>query len=367
MFEDLGLLTTFNISEEKLGAFTREVIKGYTDAPYHHKSHAFDVTHVSFLLLTTCEASKYLRAQDMLCLLMAALAHDTGHDGFNNDFHEKTLSDRAITYSCNAIHENYSASSLVKILQKDECNILSGIPKEEAVVLRDKTVKMILETDPTRHFDMITEFSNALENHTLTARQLATVLLHIADVSNPVRPEDIMTKWAKATQREFFVQGDKEKELGMPVSPFMDRHSVNLAKMEIKFIDYIVAPAFYAVADFLPLVNTFCIERMNANRHFWDEHVESQRTRSHSTQGLPGFTEVRKLSIETPVPGMGSTPPQRKKSLIINSEGSPGWSRRTVPAHTAPPPLVPDSPDSAESAPGFSPRQRKKSLVINSE
>ena len=114
MFKDRGLLEAFGISEEKLLTFAEEVVEGYTDSSYHNKYHAFDVMHVSYLLITSCHAGKYLSKLDELCLLITALAHDIGHDGFNNDFHKKIMSDRAKTYAGYSVQEMNSASMLFR-------------------------------------------------------------------------------------------------------------------------------------------------------------------------------------------------------------------------------------------------------------
>ena len=54
----------------------------------------------------------------------------------------------------------------------------------------------------------------------------------------------------------------------------MDRGDANAAFMELRFIDYVVAPVFHALADFLPLVNEYCVTRLDLNRLKWKEHYE---------------------------------------------------------------------------------------------
>ena len=41
---------------------------------------------------------------------------------------------------------------------------------------------------------------------------------------------------------EFFLQGDREKELGVPVGMLNDRMKVNVAHSQIGFIEFMIAP-----------------------------------------------------------------------------------------------------------------------------
>lgn len=52
----------------------------------------------------------------------------------------------------------------------------------------------------------------------------------------------------------FLFQGDEEASLGLPISPFMDRSSPQLAKLQESFITHIVGPLCnsYNAAGLLP-------------------------------------------------------------------------------------------------------------------
>lgn len=48
---------------------------------------------------------------------------------------------------------------------------------------------------------------------------------------------------------EFFQQGDKEREMGLDISPMCDRHNATIEKSQVGFIDYIVHPLWETWAD----------------------------------------------------------------------------------------------------------------------
>jgi class 3 adenylate cyclase len=270
IFDERGLFSRFLIPITTFVNFVNEVKKGYdSNAPYHNSYHAFDVMHVCYLLLTKCAADEYLESFNVLSILVAALAHDLGHDGYNNSFHQSTGSDLALTYNGISVQENYSASYLFRILRKPECNIFARLNDEEMSKMRTRLIDMILDTDAKNHFMLMTRFKHALELKKLSRGLLSSMILHVADVSNPTRPGKVSRKWAYVVQSEFFRQGDKEKELNMKRSPFMDREFENLPRMQVAFIDAVVQPVFKLFADFLPLVEGQCLKPLVQNRAFW--------------------------------------------------------------------------------------------------
>jgi class 3 adenylate cyclase len=270
IFDERGLFSRFSIPMTTFVNFVGEIKQGYDKrSPYHNSYHAFDVMHVCYLLMTKCRADEYLESFNTLSILVAALAHDLGHDGYNNAFHSNTDSELAVTYNNISILENYSAAYLFRILRKPENNIFARLDAEEMAKMRTRLIDMILDTDAKNHFMLMTRFKHGLEMKKLSRGLLSSMILHVSDVSNPARPGRVARKWAYAVQREFFRQGDREKELGLPQSPFMDREFENLPRMQEAFIDAVVHPVFRLLADFLPLVEEKCIKSLQLNRAFW--------------------------------------------------------------------------------------------------
>lgn len=119
---------------------------------------------------------------------------------------------------------------------------------------------------------------------------LLCLLLHCADIGNPLRPVHIARKWANRVLDEFFrqvgtasntmrgesiivslwekkehslgqsmhcdllrllrllpLQGDMERAAGLPISPMCDRSRATLPQSQINFIEFVVAPLYVQV------------------------------------------------------------------------------------------------------------------------
>lgn len=76
-------------------------------------------------------------------------------------------------------------------------------------------------------------------------------MVKCADISNPAKPPVIAKQWTDRIMREFFLQGDEEKRLGLPVSTFMDRNNTSVPKCQLGFIDYVVRPLYEPWSSFV--------------------------------------------------------------------------------------------------------------------
>jgi cAMP-specific phosphodiesterase 4 len=71
-----------------------------------------------------------------------------------------------------------------------------------------------------------------LDNYTDRIQVLQN-LVHCADLSNPTKPLALYRKWVERIMEEFFVQGDKERENNMEISPMCDRHTATIEKSQV--------------------------------------------------------------------------------------------------------------------------------------
>ncbi|KAJ3222187.1 High affinity cAMP-specific and IBMX-insensitive 3',5'-cyclic phosphodiesterase 9A [Clydaea vesicula] len=101
-------------------------------------------------------------------------------------------------------------------------------------------------------------------------RKMVNILLHAADISNAARPFKICKKWSDMIVEEFFLQGECELRLNLPVSPSMDSTKTNQIKIAIQFEDLIARPFFEALSSVLIPLECY-LETLISNRVEWLE------------------------------------------------------------------------------------------------
>lgn len=108
-------------------------------------------------------------------------------------------------------------------------------------------------------------------------------IIHLADISNPTKPWKLWYKWIDLLFVEFFHQGDKEREKGVPVSYLMDRYTTNIAAAQGGFIDGFIKPAYELLHQILPevIVN---IRQMDENKIQWKALEEDYAPENKFTQ-----------------------------------------------------------------------------------
>eukprot|EP00004_Rigifila_ramosa_P003116 TRINITY_DN1326_c0_g1_i5.p1 TRINITY_DN1326_c0_g1~~TRINITY_DN1326_c0_g1_i5.p1 ORF type:complete len:1469 (-),score=315.52 TRINITY_DN1326_c0_g1_i5:74-4432(-) len=284
IFHQLGLTQQFSIPEANLRSFLLDIRNNYRKNPFHNFQHAFSVFHISYLFLVTTSAAKWLTNLDMFALLIAALCHDLDHPAVNNGYEISSDSALAIQYNDTSVLENYHASKAFQILRRPESNILCGLTRQEYKEVRQAVINAILHTDMALHFEMITKIKQHQNSAGATLRRetkedrhmLVSLLLHSADLSNPVRPPAISRVWVYRLKDEFAQQVQKEKESGLPVTSFMDvgNDELLIAKNEIGFIDFVCRPLWTSLVNFLPELE-HRIATMNENKAYWQSIVEA--------------------------------------------------------------------------------------------
>ncbi|XP_014804927.1 PREDICTED: calcium/calmodulin-dependent 3',5'-cyclic nucleotide phosphodiesterase 1C isoform X1 [Calidris pugnax] len=293
------LINRFKIPISALVSFVEALEVGYSKHknPYHNLMHAADVTQTVHYLLFKTGIAHWLTELEIFAMIFAAAIHDYEHTGTTNNFHIQTRSDSAILYNDRSVLENHHVSAAYRLLQDDEeMNILSNLSKDDWREFRTLVIEMVLATDMSCHFQQIKAMKNALQQpEGIDKPKALSLLLHTADISHPAKAWDLHHRWTMSLLEEFFRQGDKEAELGLPFSPLCDRKSTMVAQSQIGFIDFIVEPTFTVLTDMTEKIVTPLIDEA-------------------SRSGMSGF---RRSSLN-------SISPSEVKRSSVKSTGSEG-------------------------------------------
>nr|XP_028689467.1 cGMP-inhibited 3',5'-cyclic phosphodiesterase B isoform X2 [Macaca mulatta] len=341
LFQDTGLLEIFKIPTQQFMNYFRALENGYRDIPYHNRIHATDVLHAVWYLTTrpvpglqqihngcgtgnetdsdgrinrgriayisskSCSIpdesygclSSNIPALELMALYVAAAMHDYDHPGRTNAFLVATNAPQAVLYNDRSVLENHHAASAWNLyLSRPEYNFLLHLDHVEFKRFRFLVIEAILATDLKKHFDFLAEFnakandvnSNGIEWSNENDRLLVCqVCIKLADINGPAKVRDLHLKWTEGIVNEFYEQGDEEANLGLPISPFMDRSSPQLAKLQESFITHIVGPLCnsYDAAGLLPEPprrksrrQIFCqlMHHLTENHKIWKEIIEEE-------------------------------------------------------------------------------------------
>jgi hypothetical protein len=287
------------IGYTKFEPFIFATANGYhRENPYHTDLHAADIVQTVLLYTIYGNLQKLLDLNeiDLVSIFIAASIHDLGHPGYTNNYLINTKNDLAIRYNDQSVLENYHASEGFNIIfKKKDCNILENLPNDDYKICRKRIIQCVLATDMTQHnkqfqflknkiktfgikngenFEKIFEGLDPIISYNLK-QEFLNVIIHSADVSNPTKPLNIYTHWAKRCVDEFFKQGDMEKKLGLPVSFNCDREAVLLSQSQVGFIDAIVFPLFSALVQCFENLN-FTIDNLTKNEEYYKGEKEKE-------------------------------------------------------------------------------------------
>jgi GAF domain-containing protein len=287
-FEHLFNLEELNVDSSTLARYVKEVGRHYHDRPFHNLQHATCVTHFTFMLINESKALGNLKLHQVFAILLSAVVHDVDHPGNTNLFEINSQSELAIRYNDQSVLENHHCSTAFRIMRKPNMQVLTFMPKATAVEIRKTIISCVMATDMAVHFDLIEETKKrAAEGWKFEEAKdqalLGKILLHAADLSNPVRPYHMTREWASRISIEFNDQVAREQALGMPVLGFMMSPDEKVfCKNEIGFASFVVAPMWRAIALLYPSL-TFLVEQIDSNLVQWKNRLEEIQIEEEAT------------------------------------------------------------------------------------
>lgn len=208
-----GLTQKYN--KEKFLEFIVQIYNGYNrSVDYHNDLHGSDVAQHVHFMIGAQNLSKLAQFNDLdtMSLLVAALCHDVGHDGFTNRYHVVTQSDRYQMYGQEHIQESYHAAETLKLMQ--EFDFLSGhFSGQETQLFKKRIINTIIHTDMAEMKNLRNQLTHHLDCFSIEdgknvdclidptspksiedSKQLvANSIIHACDISTSLREFDLST------------------------------------------------------------------------------------------------------------------------------------------------------------------------------
>ncbi|KAF7995164.1 hypothetical protein HCN44_004636 [Aphidius gifuensis] len=285
-FQSRDLLKSLAIQPKTFVTFMMTLEDHYVkDNPFHNSLHAADVTQSTHTLLNTPALESVFTPLEITAALFAATIHDVDHPGLTNQFLINSSSELALMYNDESVLENHHLAVAFKLLQNEGCDIFENMTKKQRQTLRKMVIDMVLSTDMSKHMSLLADLKTMVETKKVAGSgvllldnytdriQVLENLVHCADLSNPTKPLHLYRKWVGLLMEEFFLQGDREREQNMDISPMCDRHSATIEKSQVGFIDYIVHPLWETWADLVHPDAQDILDTLEENRDWYQSMI----------------------------------------------------------------------------------------------
>lgn len=247
--EDCGVFSELTIIQSCLYNFFLNIRETYRDLPYHNFWHALSTVHYACRLVHAAGCRDNLTKADLFAMIIGSLCHDCDHRGHNTAFEVATRSELAIRYNDSSPLENHHCAVAFEVALggTTNCNIFEQLSPEVYLHVRHRMIAGILSTDMKCHGDHVKLVQTFELKPGMDAGQgqfLVELFMHAADIGNPYMPGEISRRWGEFIAEEFSLQVKHERELGLPVTTFMDGLSdpLAVAKSQGGFIDFVVCP-----------------------------------------------------------------------------------------------------------------------------
>ncbi|PNH11652.1 Calcium/calmodulin-dependent 3',5'-cyclic nucleotide phosphodiesterase 1B [Tetrabaena socialis] len=219
-----GLIERFRLKPVTLARLLRRIESGYQDNPYHNATHAADVLQTLHVIIHAAQLQvHYLDPLGLLAAYFAAVIELVLATDMKQHF--------SIISHFNTVHRLASYShQQVKATHRGQ-----SVPHPFPVGSGD--------AQPPPPPQPVDEAERSL------TLQLA---LKAADIGHLGEALEVHKRWLAVLEDEFFRQGDRERQLGLPISPLFDRTKQGVSKSQVGFYDFVALPLCFSLSSAFP-------------------------------------------------------------------------------------------------------------------
>lgn len=327
MFYEFDLIKIFKIPEVTLYRFLYMISRRYRNVPFHNFYHAFNVTQTLYFFLVQCQIDQVLGPLEILALLIATIVHDCDHPGLNNDFQRKAQT-RIYHMHRKSVLENHHYLHCMSMLAQPETNILVNLSEKELAQIYIYLRDLVLATDLAVHGIILKSLkdrnkilSKIIKSGTSNAiteedrKLIMCALVKCSDLSNEIRKQQMSKKWAKLVIEEFLSQSKKEKEMDLPLTPFMDKEKIIVAKEQMNFIEKLCLPLYIQMAQIFPEIQQ-CCQTLQENKESWQRRLDLFFTNSKEIMNLPSKSIWERDQVKSKTVNLSTTLAMRATNSV---------------------------------------------------
>eukprot|EP00727_Mastigamoeba_balamuthi_P012199 m51a1_g7601 putative 3 5 -cyclic nucleotide phosphodiesterase family protein (850) ;mRNA; f:236419-239504 len=256
LLDATGVLDSRNLSKKTVSMFLRAVELGYSSPQYHTSVHAADVAQAMHAMMSNCVFD--FTPLEKFAGIIAAICHDYGHQGVNNNFLQATLDPLFVQYNGVSVLESMHASESMRLLLGSHDFLSGRFTRDEVQDIHRTVTQLILATDMARHLEITSLFnaravSGNLEGGKSDRLLVLQMMLKMADISNPTLAPGRLASAG----------------LGLPVSSFMDRTTTDIPKCQQAFVQFVVRPMAEYISVVCPKLKGVLETNLQNNHAMW--------------------------------------------------------------------------------------------------
>jgi cAMP and cAMP-inhibited cGMP 3',5'-cyclic phosphodiesterase 10 len=189
-------------------------------------------------------------------LLIACVCHDIDHVGLTNNFLQLIRDDLALLYET-SILENHHWQTTHMLLK--DYDIFTNFTEQTTKLFYQEIHKAILATDLALYFESRVRLIRLYNSKTFSWVDhshrdiIKSIMMNTCDLSGQCKPFLAARRITDCLYREFYRQGDMEKELGVCPLSVMDRDKeLCIPEDQIRFLNVVVIPCVELLRAMLP-------------------------------------------------------------------------------------------------------------------
>jgi len=356
LFAKYNLYEELSLDRKRITEFFVLLTRSYPKNPHSNCTQVIDMLQYFNALIILSGLVNQLDPIDLFSAFTAIAIINVDHPGLDNHFQQNKRTKLSFLYNSQSILQNYQLYTAFKIIRNPTgtANIFENLSTKQVAYARSTIISIVLATDQANHskimyqfVDWIQQRSNPITYRALpdefdfikrldmqelphlqtgmfeTKKEIKLQLCMFVKCSlypHYVRPKYLYLDWCEKLQQEGYLQGDIERQNGLPVTAFKDRrYEKYLRQSEQSKFRHIIQPMFLLLKVIYPRVSVV-LDLIQENFEFWNKHHKISKKYKQPSQRHLLIHEKSGPTVVGKVKKRKKKKVTHKKSSVVQSD-----------------------------------------------